>query len=129
MPLRAGLERVFVYGTLRSQGGADHLLSRATPAGPATVRGRLLAGPGYPALELEGSTEVRGEVWLCDAETIAALDSYEGVEEGLFRRATTEIDGAPVWVYVAGEVLRRRALPVIESGDWLTWSRSDRRGE
>lgn len=122
MPPPPGVQRLFVYGTLRRGSGAQHLLARASLQGPATVRGRLLLGPGYPALILEGDDPVHGEIWTCDAETLAELDRYEGVQEDLFRRVLTEIEGAPAWVYVAGDRLRDSGLPTIPGGDWIAWS-------
>lgn len=121
MPAESHPERVFVYGTLRRGGGGEHRLANASFAGPANVPGRLLAGPGYPVLVLDGDAPVQGEIWRCDAETLADLDAYEGVDEGLFRRVRREIGGAPAWVYVAGACFERTIdrLEAVTGGDWL----------
>jgi gamma-glutamylcyclotransferase (GGCT)/AIG2-like uncharacterized protein YtfP len=57
------------------------------------VRGALWRLPaGYPALCLEGDDLVHGElVDAPDPRRLALLDRYEGVDEGLYRRARVEV--------------------------------------
>lgn len=113
--------RLFVYGTLRRGGSGARLLGSARPAGAATVAGTLYdVGGRYPALVLGGGATVHGEVWICDEPVLAALDAYEGVPEGLFRREWTEVGGEPALVYVAGPLLlpTLRAEQRIASGRW-----------
>ncbi len=79
---------LFVYGTLTRDGPMAHLLGTCR-RGPATVRGRLWhLRAGYPALTLDGDDLVHGE-WVegVAPAVLAVLDTYEGVSEGLFRRA------------------------------------------
>jgi gamma-glutamylcyclotransferase (GGCT)/AIG2-like uncharacterized protein YtfP len=114
--------RIFVYGTLRTGAAMTSLLRGCRRIGDATVTGALYDLRSYPALVLEGEGRVRGEVWLCPGETLARLDTYEQVEEGLFRRVEVEIEGAPCWTYVAGPLLDEEiaGAPAIASGCWLT---------
>lgn len=114
-------DRLFVYGTLRSGGLGHRLLDGCTCDGEAMVRGTLYdVGGRYPALVLEGEGAVWGERWTCPEGCLAAVDGYEGVEEGLFRRVRVEAGGQRCWTYVAGPLLLPRLRPerVIGSGRW-----------
>lgn len=116
-----GEVRLFVYGTLLSDGGAAERLSGCTPLGEARVRGTLFDIEGrFPALMLAGGDRVSGEVWSCPWERIHELDGYEAVDSGLFRRIGVEIDGRGCWTYVAGPALAARLSPDrrIASGRW-----------
>ncbi len=113
---------IFVYGTLMSGRGQEGLLAglgRRT----AHVRGTLWDLPaGYPALRLDGSGLVYGE--LVDppgGRRLALLDHYEGVHEGLYKRVTVEavvgLRPEPAWAWVMDNPQRRggRAIP---EGRW-----------
>lgn len=113
---------VFVYGTLRSGGGRESLLADAGGRRVAEtfVSGSLYDLGRYPALVRAGHGTVHGEVWACLPETVAALDTYEGVEEGLFTRVRVRAGMWSCWAYVAGPRLRRRLTPdrLVPSGRW-----------
>jgi gamma-glutamylcyclotransferase (GGCT)/AIG2-like uncharacterized protein YtfP len=81
---------LFVYGTLK-QGCRNHRrLAGQTLVGAArTVAGFQLRDlGGYPGLAAHPADQegVRGEVWSVDAPCLRALDRFEGVSEGLYRR-------------------------------------------
>lgn len=117
---------LFVYGTLRSGGGAAGQLRGCRLVGPGSVAGTLYDLGDYPALVLGGDGRVEGEVWRCPAGVLPRLDEYEGVAEGLFGRAEVEAAGVRCWTYVAGPRLLPGLTPErrIASGSWL-----DRGGE
>ena len=128
-----GEVHLFVYGTLRSGGGAAGLLRGCRLAGPGIVAGTLYDLGDYPALVLAGSGPVEGEVWRCPAYALARLDEYEGVAEGLFERVEVEAAGARCWTYVAGPLLAPRLTPErrIAAGRWPPGAergRQERRG-
>lgn len=108
---------LFVYGSLRSGGTAAHLLAGCERMGAAQVGGVLYDIDGqYPALVLYGNTPVPGEIWRCPVELLPNLDTYEGVDEGLFRRVGVhirQVSGADVacWTYVAGPRLAHKLGP------------------
>lgn len=102
---------LFVYGTLRSDGPAAHFLDGSVRLGPAFVQGTLYDLREYPALLLYGSEPVHGEVWSCPVGVLPQLDSYERVEQGLFRRVAVEASGVACWTYVAGPALASRLTP------------------
>jgi gamma-glutamylaminecyclotransferase len=73
---------LFVYGTLKSGQGNNHLL-----AGQEFVRAaqtlplyRLYGIDWHPGLLVDkaGGVAVHGEVWAVDDETLARLDEFEG---------------------------------------------------
>lgn len=81
---------LFVYGTLKSDCCNQAQLAGQRFIGPArTVPGYRLCDFGsYPGLianpaDCDG---VAGEVWSVDATCLRALDLFEGVPEGLYRR-------------------------------------------
>ncbi len=113
--------RVFVYGTLRGGGPANGLLAGFRRIGGAVVRGVLHdVGGRYPALVAEGEGVVHGELWEGPGESLPALDAYEGVARGLFRRVRLVADGGECWGYVAGPALAGRLGPasVVAGGRW-----------
>jgi gamma-glutamylcyclotransferase (GGCT)/AIG2-like uncharacterized protein YtfP len=100
---------LFVYGTLLSGGGKESLLRDCRLLREATVRGTLFDLGRYPALVMGADSIVHGELWSCTAETLEALDSYEGVAEGLFERVRIALaGGGACWTYVAGPRVRSR---------------------
>jgi gamma-glutamylcyclotransferase (GGCT)/AIG2-like uncharacterized protein YtfP len=118
---------VFLYGTLRSGGGADHLLADAViERHPAVLEDHALYGASlpYPFVVEESCGTVRGEmVHLLPesaSEVLASLDAYEGDE---YRRAKVSVDvagriiAAEVWIAARPE--EAVASGKIESGDWF----------
>jgi len=113
---------LFVYGTLR-RGEPNHsLLQKSDFLGDTTLVGSLFDLGEYPALHLDGAGTVYGEVWRTSDATIAALDDYEGVGQGLFDRVRVRLPWGEGWAYVAGPVLRGalRADRRIPTGRWRT---------
>lgn len=96
---------LFVYGTLRRDGPSGGVLSRFKRF-PGEVCGQLYRMPaGYPALVLGGAKRVAGEyIEAVDPETLAMVDLYEGVQDGLYERVECEVLIAlrrhPAQVYV-----------------------------
>lgn len=112
---------LFTYGSLRStRPQARTLLGGCEPVGTGTVRGTLYDVGDYPALLLDGDDPVRGEIWRCPADLLLELDRYEGVKDGLFRRAAVKVEDTACWIYVAGPRLGPRLVPEarLQSGEW-----------
>ncbi|MES2474933.1 MAG: gamma-glutamylcyclotransferase family protein [Verrucomicrobiota bacterium] len=121
-------QAVFVYGTLR-RGGSNHFrMAAAEFISAGTVNGRLYRVHWYPGMVLdEAGDEIHGDVFAVDAETLAALDVFEGLSAGEiqgseYRRCKTEVmlhDSrvmeAWVWEWV-GETDESKRLT---DGDWL----------
>lgn len=109
---------VFVYGTLK-RGGANHhrLADQTFVAATRTTPGwTLYALEGYPGMvAAPGDADgVTGELWRVDDTTLAALDEFEGVPEGLYRRERVPLAGPPAnampeaYVYARSVAGRRR---------------------
>jgi gamma-glutamylcyclotransferase (GGCT)/AIG2-like uncharacterized protein YtfP len=131
-------ERLFVYGTLLPDQPQWALLRRyVTDHGWDTaVAGRLFdTGHGYPVADFEparltvsapATDQVIGRAFTLLHTTsqvaLTALDSYEEVDRGLYRRAlVTTIDGTRCWAYCLGAHATDHfeRLEPIESGDWI----------
>lgn len=121
------LDRLFVYGTLRTGQTARTLLASAVARSvPAAARGEIYAFPmGYPGF-CEGAGTVIGDVvWLTDlAATFALLDAYEGDE---FARVITQVTlegGEEVWawIYALADPTTARFGTRIPDGDWVRYA-------
>ncbi len=126
--------RLFVYGTLRKDGGTEmfHMLAReATFVGRARMQGRLYQLGEYPGLvpSRDPGSWVHGEVYALDnpTETLALLDDYEGCgpndpQPHEFQRVEHDVvlesgEKDRVWVYVyRGSVSGKQE---IMSGDYF----------
>lgn len=103
---------LFVYGSLKSNGGGSSLMKACERVRHAQVGGILYDIDGeYPALVLYGKSAVKGEIWRCPNGLLPSLDFYEGVADGLFRRVGVDIDGTACWTYVAGPKLTHKLVP------------------
>lgn len=127
--MQAVVNRLFVYGTLRSGQAARSLIANHVLAAvPATARGRMFALPdGYPGFLPGSDGRVVGEMMtLSDlAAAFALLDAYEGED---FMRSLQEVelgDGTTLWAWCY--VLRSPALAEegepIPGGDWAEYLR------
>lgn len=82
---------LFVYGTLK-RGCTNHaqLAGQRFVGLARTLPGhRLHDLGGYPGLVAASGEPggVEGEIWSVDAKALSQLDAFEGVAEGLYRRA------------------------------------------
>lgn len=121
------MDRVFVYGTLRSGQTARSLIGdHVTASEPAELTGSMYAMPeGYPAVIPGGELTVRGElVTLRDlAPAFLLLDAYEG--DG-YRRVLARVrlgDGSEpwAWVYSLANPADAERGELIEHGDWARY--------
>lgn len=115
------MTRIFVYGTLK-KGCKNHPhLADQTYVGDArTAPGYRLHDLGdYPGM-VAGGDSVTGEVWSVDAASLARLDAFEGVDEGLYRREPVKLlppfDRETVWTYLYARDPAGR--PAIAADTW-----------
>lgn len=89
------MRHLFVYGTLKRGCKNHHHLTFQRFLGEArTCPGYQLYDLGdYPGLVADSTATagVSGELWAVDATTLARLDEFEGVPEGLYRRVRVEL--------------------------------------
>lgn len=112
-------QRLFVYGTLRSDAGHpmhDVLAAGARFDGRARVRGHLehegeylaLVPAADPDAPHEGDGEVEGELWIITDPAIwPTLDAYEGTgtrDPDAYDRIALPLQDRPLWAwaYVRG---------------------------
>lgn len=95
---------------------ADAMAGRcpgATLLGVARLAGYrfVIARSGFAGLDPDPASDVHGVLWRLTAADVAALDEFEGVAEGLYRKAVFSIDGGPALVYVPADRARGRPAP------------------
>lgn len=130
----AALDRLFVYGTLRSGQSSRRMLDDwIRNSQPARCRGTLYAFPsGYPGLVLDGDVLIVGElVELDDVDkALRIIDAYEGDE---FSRIQCDVEGAGgierAWVYVLADPASASEATLIPGGDWAALSAAEVPGE
>jgi len=120
-------EMVFVYGTLRRGGSNQWRMAQARFMVEGSVRGRLYRIDWFPGfLADENAGQVRGEIFMVDTDTMAALDEFEGSEYRRAKIAVENVDAtdagsiieAWIWQWL-GEANESQRIP---SGDWLAES-------
>lgn len=132
-------EKIFVYGTLRlgMYNYDQYLKDKNSFRQFAYVKGKLmtLKGKNYPALLLEGSDMVRGEIHEVDSKFIGVLDElesyfgenntdneYNKVFCDIYDDNNKVIDRIPVYVYNTGNNENVQLLDkVIECGDFFKY--------
>jgi gamma-glutamylcyclotransferase (GGCT)/AIG2-like uncharacterized protein YtfP len=73
---------------------------------------RFVIGPqGFAGLVPDPAADVWGVLWSVTPADVAALDEYEGLSEGLYRRATFSVAGGPALIYVPAELTPGRPQP------------------
>ena len=123
------LDRLFVYGTMRSGQTARSLVANSiTRCLPAHTSGAIYAFPmGYPGFtEAQGGTVVGEVLWLTDlAATFGLLDAYEGEDFARIIKQVTLDTGEEIWawVYALADPSAIKLGTRIEDGDWVRfWS-------
>ncbi len=105
------MTRLFVYGTLKRGGSNRRQLDGQRFLGEAhTPPGYTLYSLGdYPGLvpEADDRHGVKGELWEVDDATVARLDEFEGVPEGLFRRESIPLVPPHARIHVEAFVYAR----------------------
>lgn len=129
-------DHLFVYGTLRSEGGAPGGVSglleeRAETVATGEIAGRLYEAGPYPAAVPDDDGRVRGELYRLEepGRSLPVLDRYEGCTpdgEGLYRREEVEVatddgDTLTAWTYFYNR--DTGDLEEIPSGDYLAAAR------
>ncbi|MEB3235763.1 MAG: gamma-glutamylcyclotransferase family protein [Cyanobacteriota bacterium] len=118
--LDPGLERLFVYGSLK-RGMANHQqLATAVALGAAQLQGLALYDLGpFPMAIASGDRghTLHGELYGIPALLLPGLDRFEGVPR-LYRRVRWPLAGGDrVWVYI-GHPRQVRFVPRLEDGQW-----------
>lgn len=97
--------KIFVYGTLKRNHRANHLLKNGTFLGEARTTPKYVLyslGP-YPIMTA-GEMAVKGEIWEVNIKTLAALDRYEGHPHFYMRSFIELEDGSTVQAYLVNHL-------------------------
>jgi hypothetical protein len=106
----------FAYGANMERAAMHARCGEATALGPAVLRGwRYVIANGYGSVTPEAGAQVCGVLWRLTPRDLAALNIFECLDSGLYRRATlsVEIGGrrSRALVYLARNGGKRRAMP------------------
>ena len=107
---------VFVYGSLLKGLSNHRTLGESPFLGESRIRGfRMIDLGAFPGL-VYGKSEIKGEVYSVDSETLSRLDELEGNGRFYTRELTGTASGS-AWVYVLPTETygRHREVP---DGDW-----------
>jgi gamma-glutamylcyclotransferase (GGCT)/AIG2-like uncharacterized protein YtfP len=109
------VHKVFVYGTLKSGYGNNHLLSSAKLLQQDSLAGHdIFAVQSFPGV-IPGHGSVEGELWECDDETLKMLDILEGHPDMYLRTPVTLESGEEAETYIwQYEIAGKRNL----EGSW-----------
>lgn len=125
MPVPDRSNNLFIYGTLMFEDVFRRITGMSLPLHDARLEGyrryAIAEGGGwlpYPAIIEEEGASVQGKlIRAVPAALITLLDDYEGIEEGLYERATARVRAAEeeleAEVYLAGSLIRSRL-----GGEW-----------
>jgi hypothetical protein len=119
----------FAYGANMERGAMEMRCPGATALGIAALRGyRYLIARGYGSFVRAPGRCVFGVLWRLTPRDLAALNLFENLDSGLYRRATftVEIAGkrARAMIYVGGGGGRPRPMPgyqervIASAADW-----------
>jgi len=75
----------------------------------------MISFDSYPAVLLNGSTAIHGEVYSVDGDTFAEVEELEGFPY-FYNRIQIETKYGAAWIYVMDEVIG--AYTIVESGIW-----------
>lgn len=83
----------FAYGSNMSRGSMRERCPTAREAGRAILRGYrfVIMANGYASVSPAAGADVHGFLWAIGPRDLAALDDYEDVADGLYRKATLPI--------------------------------------
>jgi gamma-glutamylcyclotransferase (GGCT)/AIG2-like uncharacterized protein YtfP len=105
--------RYFAYGANMDRDAMRERCPGATLLGTERLSGYrfVIARAGYAGLVPDPAADVHGVLWQLTSLDVAALDDFEGVAEGLYRRATLTVAGGPALVYVPADYNRGAPQP------------------
>jgi gamma-glutamylcyclotransferase (GGCT)/AIG2-like uncharacterized protein YtfP len=111
--------KLFVYGTLRAGGPANHLLDGSTLVGNGIrLPGYKMFNAGTYPLVVPAALEysILGDLYEVDEKTLVELDKFEGNQ---YRRRIDSV--LKCVIYVSKELVSMH--PEVEEGDWLSYAR------
>lgn len=119
----------FAYGANMERDAMRLRCPAAAPLGIATLRGwRYLIAQGYGSIVPAAGARVHGVLWRLTPRDYAALNAFEALDSGLYRRALLTVEGPHgprrALAYLGRRCGGRRAMPgyqerlVAAATDW-----------
>jgi gamma-glutamylcyclotransferase (GGCT)/AIG2-like uncharacterized protein YtfP len=119
----------FAYGANMERAAMRQRCPGAQPLGPALLRGwRYVIAQGYGSIVAASGAGVFGVLWRLTPRDLAALNAFESLDSGLYRRAVLTVEAgsrrARALVYIARRGGRPRPMPgyqervVAAAQDW-----------
>jgi len=119
----------FAYGANMERAAMEKRCPAAQPLGPALLRGwRYVIAQGYGSVAPARGGAVFGVLWRLTPRDLAALNAFESLDSGLYRRAVLTVEAGRqrvrALVYVARKGGKRRPMPgyqerlVAAARDW-----------
>jgi hypothetical protein len=119
----------FAYGANMERAAMEKRCPTAQPLGPALLRGwRYVIAQGYGSIAPASGMCVFGVLWRLAPRDLAALNAFESLDSGLYRRTMltveTGAERARVLVYVGAQRGKRSPMPgyqervVAAAADW-----------
>ncbi len=113
---------VFVYGSLMTGLGNHRLLARSEKVRDDVTVDRfgMVDMGGFPAVvdDESSGTEVVGELYSADADTMATLDRLEGYPRFYTRRTVALRGGNRAWMYLLNDERMRNGAASVPDCDW-----------
>jgi hypothetical protein len=106
----------FAYGANMERAAMSKRCPGAVPLGIARLAGwRYVIADGYGSIEPARGASVHGVLWRLTPRDLAALNAFESLDSGLYRRAFPSIQSAGgrvrALVYIGNRRGRRRPMP------------------
>ncbi|WP_051313622.1 gamma-glutamylcyclotransferase family protein [Sporocytophaga myxococcoides] len=117
------VEKIFVYGTLRKGGTANHFMKgcKLFHQGISVSGIKLYDAGEYPFAVYTADPEdmVIGDMFaIKDEDILVSLDEYEGEE---YQRKI--LPGFDFYIYILNDNSKTSHLPVVSGGDWLLYKK------
>jgi gamma-glutamylcyclotransferase (GGCT)/AIG2-like uncharacterized protein YtfP len=105
------MTRYFAYGSNMNRALMGRHCPRAKEIGTAALAGYrfVITTDGYASIVLQPGGTVHGVLWRLTPRDLAALNAYESLESGLYRRVTLPVRMAGRQVAAMAYVARSRA--------------------
>jgi gamma-glutamylcyclotransferase (GGCT)/AIG2-like uncharacterized protein YtfP len=112
-------DKLFVYGTLRINGSASHLMKDALliEEGIQIPNYKMYSCGDYPTVEpsLDAADKIVGDIFIVPKKLFIELDIYEDLASEEYKRIWDIIN--TFYIYLSGNNPSKNLIPV-KSGDW-----------
>lgn len=110
---------VVCYGSLKRGFGNHRLLENSELVNEEVFfTGKMASLGGFPCVTQHGNTNIKGEMYSVDDETLARLDRLEG-HPTFYERKRLHTTGGEAWVYLIDQPsYYEDGRRIVKSGNW-----------